>query len=713
MESYLENLNENQHLAVTTSSVYVRIIAGAGSGKTRVLTTRIAYLIDKFQVEANRIVAITFTNKAANEMKKRVEKMLESCDGKPHISTIHSFCVTILRQDITYLKYPRNFTIIDNDDQKTILKEAYKKYDIDVKALSYGTVLDYIANNKGAGIDYQRAKDRAGNFGNEKLKALIYEYYVQRQTELFALDFDDLLLFTLALFQKNEKVLKKWQRKFSVVLVDEFQDIDHVQYDIIKLLVGTDNALYVVGDPDQTIYTWRGADVNIIMNLEKVYPKLETITLTTNYRSSASILNAANNLIANNKYRYPKDLVAVSKEIHDIVYYGAIDEENESLWIAGTIKDLVIRKKIKHEEIAVLYRANYLSRSVEKALVNMQIPYIIYGGISFYNRQEIKDVLCYLRLLISEDDLALKRIINVPRRKVGSKTLDSIEIKAREENKTMFAIIKQYPDNFSGQVGKNIRDFVALITAMQQQLDSSDLLSIAEQIISRSGYKDMLSESNEFERLENVKELLNDIADFSQSFPQSGLDEYLQIISLYTDREVNAQEDAVKLMTIHAAKGLEYEVVFVCGMNEGVFPSDRTLEEGIKGLEEERRLAYVAYTRAKKHLYLSDSKGHSYVLGKVKTTSRFVEEIGLEHLKMLGNIDYAYYNRAVEEGRVIKQEAKFNGPSTNWKVNDKVEHEVFHKGVVVKVQDGYIEIAFSFPHGIKKIIKDFPGMRKI
>ena len=498
-----------------------------------------------------------------------------------------------------------------------------------------------------------------------------------------------------------------------MILVDEFQDIDHVQYEIIKLLVGNDNALYVVGDPDQTIYTWRGADVNIIMNLEKSYPKLETITLDANYRSSASILNAANNVIANNKFRYPKDLRAISEEFHEIVYYGAADEENESLWIAATIKDLVIHKKLQYQEVAILYRANYLSRALEKALVNMQLPYVIYGGISFYNRQEIKDVLCYLRLLINEDDLAFKRVINTPRRKVGDKTLETIETKARQENMTMYQVIKQYPDICKGQISENLKGFVELVTGCQQELPKVALLTLCEEILSRSGYRAMLIENNEYERLENIKELLNDIEDFSKSFPEAQLDEYLQMISLYTDREEKEVETSIKLMTIHAAKGLEFEAVFVCGMNEGVFPSDRSLQDGIKGLEEERRLAYVAITRAKRYLFLSDSKGHSYVLDKVKTTSRFIEEMGPDNMLLLGNVDYGYYYVAQQEGRSEKSPLPTKIIKTDWRVNDKVEHEVFHQGIVTKVHDDYLEIAFSFPHGIKKIIKDFPGMRRI
>ena len=713
MADYLEGLNENQRKAVITESNYVRVIAGAGSGKTRVLTTRVVYLVDALKVAAQRIVAITFTNKAAKEMKTRVEKMLINSEGTPHISTIHSLCVTILRQDITYLAYPRNFTIIDEEDQKAILKEGYRKYDIDQKALKYRSVLDYISTYKCADLSPEEAKDRAGYFGNEKLKALLYEYYDDRQKQLMALDFDDLLLFVKNLFYRFPEVLAKWQNKFQVILVDEFQDIDQVQYAIIRALVGNNNALYAVGDPDQTIYTWRGADVSIIVSrLPKDYPGLETITLTLNYRSSASILEAANRVIANNRNRYPKDLVAINQDVHEITYYCASDEENEGMWIASTIKELVVRKKLKYEDTAILYRANYVSRAIEKALINMHIPYLIYGGVSFYNRQEIKDMLSYLRLLITEDDLAFKRIVNVPRRKIGDKTLDKIEEKAQAENISMFKVISEYPEMFSHSTADKLQEFVRLIRELHIIMNEENLLKLAESVFINSGYKEMLLHNDEHERLENVKELINDIEDFTESNPEAGLDLYLQEISLYTDREAKDIGESVKLMTIHGAKGLEFDTVFVAALSEDVFPSARSLQDGIIGLEEERRLAYVAYTRAKKQLYLSDCQGHSYVLDKARTTSRFVEEIGRENLRLLGNFDYRYWNVAKKSVDIPIEKIPEVKNNIKWKVGDIVEHETFQRGVIVKIIDDTLEIAFNYPYKIKKIKKDFGGMRK-
>ena len=389
----------------------MRVIAGAGSGKTRVLTMRIAHLIEDEDVRETRILAITFTNKAANEMKERIRKMLPDRLYEPWISTIHSLCVRILREDIMTMGYPRNFTIMDAEDQKSVLKEAYKQLNIDASSHSYGSMLDYISNNKTADISVERAKDLAGGFYDEAVKAKVYEYYIRRQEALFALDFDDLILWTVRMFKRFDEVLNKWQRRFEYILVDEFQDIDAVQYKLITLLTGSQNSLYVVGDPDQTIYTWRGADVNIIMNFTKDYPDAKTIILNENYRSTEAILNGANSVIKNNRHRVKKDLYTTRKSDEKITHYASASDEYQAAWIAQKIADMH-RKGKSYRDIAILYRSNYLSRSLEKGLLDARIPYIIYGGIRFYERQEVKDALCYLRMVAGADDLALMRILN-------------------------------------------------------------------------------------------------------------------------------------------------------------------------------------------------------------------------------------------------------------------------------------------------------------
>jgi DNA helicase II / ATP-dependent DNA helicase PcrA len=712
---YLNNLNEQQLAAVKSEAPFIRVVAGAGSGKTRVLTTRISYLIEHFNQDPLRVLAITFTNKAAKEMQDRVFKNLNG-QKMPHISTIHSLCVSILRQDIVFLNYPRNFTIMDEDDQKVILKEAHKQLGLDSKAVSSGQLLSYISANKGGHVDVEKAKAMAmGNY-LEMHKAQVYEYYTQRQQGLMALDFDDLLLWTLRLFDQQVEVRKKWQRKFQCLLVDEFQDIDYVQYAIIRHLVGQYNSLFVVGDPDQTIYTWRGADVNIIMNFEKDFPAAKTYILDRNYRSTSTILGAANKVIANNRQRVKKELQAVNQAVDHIVYYQGYDQETEALWVGSKIKDLVIKEHLKYRDFAILYRANYLSRAVEKAMTNMHLPYVIYGGLRFYERKEVKDFLSYLRLIVSGDDLALKRVINEPKRKIGDKTIEIIEEAARKQQCAMFEILTQ-SDLFSGQTKSTLLRFHETIMMLRNKLDKLTLVELAELVLDVTGYKMMLIESNELERLENVKEVISDLKEFTESYPEASLDEYLQMISLYIDRDLSKGSDMIQLLTIHASKGLEYPIVFVVGMNEGVFPSDRSLQDGISGLEEERRLAYVAFTRAEKKLILTSSRGYDMRLGKERTTSRFINEIGNEHLMRHGFDESALSNpnRIIndQEGEIVNLVSEAKKPIVKWRINDIVMHDVYTQGVVVKVTEQFLEIAFPFPHGIKKILPTFPGMRKV
>ena len=454
-------LNEAQKEAVLDEAKYLRIVAGAGSGKTRVLTMRIAHLIDEVGVKANKILAITFTNKAANEMKERIRKMVEEENNHVWISTIHSLCVRILREDIQCMGWPRNFTVLDAEDQKAILKEAYKEMKLDATTYPYGALLDYISNNKSAEISVERAYTLAGSYTGDKTKAQVYEYYVKRQEALLALDFDDLILWTVRMFKKYSEVLSKWQSRYEYIHVDEFQDIDPIQYTLIKQLTGPYNHLYVVGDPDQTIYTWRGADVNIILNFEKDFKGTKTIYLNENYRSTMPILNGANSVIRNNHYRLEKDLYTKRKSEEKITHYSSASDEYQAMWIANKVKELHRQGK-PYIDMAVLYRSNYLSRSLEKALLDERIPYVIYGGVRFYERAEVKDALCYLRMAITSDDLALQRILNKPRRGIGNKSMDAIVKAANEKNCSMYEVLKTQA-LFSGKLQATIDQFVRMV----------------------------------------------------------------------------------------------------------------------------------------------------------------------------------------------------------------------------------------------------------
>ncbi len=713
-----ESLNENQKQAVLCDDQHMRVIAGAGSGKTRVLTMRIAHLIEDEDVRETRILAITFTNKAANEMKERIRKMLPDRLYEPWISTIHSLCVRILREDIMTMGYPRNFTIMDAEDQKSVLKEAYKQLNIDASSYSYGSMLDYISNNKTADISVERAKDLAGGFYDEAVKAKVYEYYIRRQEALFALDFDDLILWTVRMFKRFDEVLNKWQRRFEYVLVDEFQDIDAVQYKLITLLTGSQNSLYVVGDPDQTIYTWRGADVNIIMNFTKDYPDAKTIILNENYRSTEAILNGANSVIKNNRHRVKKDLYTNRKSDEKITHYASASDEYQAAWIAQKIADMH-RKGKSYRDIAILYRSNYLSRSLEKGLLDARIPYIIYGGIRFYERQEVKDALCYLRMVAGADDLALMRILNKPRRGIGNKTMDAIADEARKSHVSMYEVLKRN-EIFSGKAKKTIEGFVNMIeTWRADAAGGMEVFRLFEKIIDESGYRAMLEENKETERIENLKELIDDVREFAEDYPESSLDEYLQLVALYGDRDETLSSEYVQLMTVHAAKGLEFDTVFISDLNEGIFPNERAMNDsGSRGVEEERRLAYVAFTRARNKLFLCEAGGYSYILQRPRTSSRFIREIDPEYIEHLGadarrfNSDVQLSPLLFEEKQTTFSQRMHDSPVSQLKKGEMVTHAKFGDGVVISCKNGIAEIAFPYPHGVKKIAAGHPSLKK-
>lgn len=727
-------LNENQKEAVLSDDQYLRIIAGAGSGKTRVLTMRIVHLIEDEDVRPYKILAITFTNKAAKEMKERLSTMLHEDDEPRWISTIHSLCVRILREDISCLGYPKNFTIMDADDQKSIVKEAMKQLDLKDSKLTPGEVVGYISNNKTAQIGVEAAKKMAGSFTDDTDKARIYEYYVNRLKEMYALDFDDLILKTVTLFSDFPSVLEKWQRIFEYVLVDEFQDIDNLQYQLIRFLVGKNASLYVVGDPDQTIYTWRGANVDIIMHFEKDFPNAKTIMLNENYRSTDAILRVSNSVIQNNKNRLKKELYTSKKNEDKVIHFGAESEEYEDAWIAGMIQKLHTQGK-KYSDIAILYRSNYLSRGLEKAMIDLRIPYIIYGGIRFYERMEVKDALCYLRMIVTADDLALQRILNRPKRGIGGKTMDNIVEEARRNNSTMYEVLKAN-QIFSGKAKKTIEEFVSMIEGWKaiEREGKMPLDKLLEKIVEESGVKAMCEadEEKKDERLLNLKALQEDLQNFSEDNPDLSLDEYLQNIALYTDRDSGEVSECVQLMTVHAAKGLEFDTVFVTDLNEGIFPNARSIEDSSHGMEEERRLAYVAFTRAKNHLYVCEAGGFSFIIQGSRQTSRFIKEMDHDYMvEAPGSFNQRGVMSSSSEARIFKNsfadfmsrnddEDEIPSPihveqpkasKVKFKKGDTVIHPKFGEGIIIKVKREMLEIAFTYPYGLKKIAI-FPGLKK-
>ncbi|MBQ5556336.1 MAG: UvrD-helicase domain-containing protein, partial [Erysipelotrichaceae bacterium] len=534
--------------------------------------------------------------------------------------------------------------ILNSNERSSVVSTAGNK-----KEYPYGGMLDYIANNKYMNVDPAKAMEFA--YGEPKIvnRAKVYEYYDKRLHQLYALDFDDLILFTTRLFELFPAILEKWSSKFHYIHVDEFQDVDREQYKLIKLLSTVHDNVYVVGDPDQTIFTWRGADVNIIVHFDRDFENTKTIILNQNYRSTNNILSGANSLIKNNKARLDKELFSKNGDGSKIIHKTCMSETGEANYVVSQIMKLH-GDGYNYKDMAVLYRANYLSREVEKVLIENRINYVIYGGLRFYERMEVKDILSYLRMITRADDLAFVRIINTPRRAIGPKTIDAIQAMAMEKGISMYEVIKQglYPKN-----KETFDRFVRMVEKWREDMKNGDLELLLQEVLDDSGYRTMLEKDGETERLENIKSLLDDIKQYSQDYPDSSLDEYLQMIALYTDRASEETGDAVNLCTIHSAKGLEFDVVFVIGLSEGIFPSERTMAEGQKGLEEERRLAYVAYTRAKKLLYLTESNSFSYVIQSAKLPSRFIKEIDQDFIDNVDERKGSFRSSVFDEDIVI------------------------------------------------------------
>lgn len=700
--NYLDGLNKEQKEAVEVKAKHVRVIAGAGSGKTRVLTTRIVHLIKGLGYNPRKICAITFTNKAANEMKHRLEGMLDSNTGV-FVSTIHSMCVRIIREEFEALGLVRNFTILDETDQQTILREAYNEFGYERKELSYKEVLNYISNNKVAGVSIKQAYKMAGSSFQEEKKAKVYGYYENRLKQVFALDFDDLLLRVRDLFRTNEKVREKWQHRFNVFLVDEFQDVDHVQYEIIDLMVSDKNELYVVGDPDQTIYSWRGANMDFIVDFNRHYSDATTITLHRNYRSTQNILDSANRLIEFNPGRVEKRLLS-HKDVGDpIVLTNLDDEHDEAYWVVRQMRKLH-DEGVSFLDMAVLYRSNYLSRVLEKVMMDMGIPYIIYGGIRFYDRMEIKDMMSYLRMVSHGDDLALRRSIAVPKRGIGPKTLEKYFEHAQAHDMTIYEAMKEEVDK--GQSTTRIKEYVSLIESFKTHYEKHESIEkLMIEILESSGLRQLYEKDEEIERMENVKALMGEAKEFQENTMED-LPAYVQMVSLYGDRDEVLEGEFVRLMTIHGAKGLEFDTVFLIGMNDGIFPNRNAVIESKDGLTEERRLAYVAITRAMHRLFVSSNAGFNYVLSQRNKPSRFMRE--MDHESTVHDVGGIIQENSPQD-MAFKQYKKKD--KLRIKPADVVVHDDFGEGIVLSLDEDKVKVAFNYPFGTKIIMRDFAGLR--
>lgn len=620
--------NEQQKEAIKKLEGRIRVIAGAGSGKTTVLTERFVQLCKK-GISPKNILCVTFTNKAAQEMRDRISKQIGYTE-KTHIQTFHSFCLEVLRKDIIELGYTNKFNILDSEDQSSILKDIYKYANIDYELLSYTSaknfiqqrkvltednLLEIIKNNNVLKEKYEEYKEQYKlDNSKENLLDVVYYGYLYYQQKNKSLDFTDLIIFAVILLKTNKQVRQYWQDKLQYIMVDEFQDASPRQYELVEILSEKHGNLFVVGDPDQTIYSWRGADPKILVNFDK-HKKADTVILNENYRSTPEILDIANKIISKNTLRVEKDLFTKNKSGCKVKFEHLSDSKQEGIFIAKTIKTLL--KTYKPKDIAVLYRMHFLSRSVEEQLIKNNIPYTIFSGVNFYERKEIKDVLAYLKLLVNpHDDVSFKRVINVPSRKIGAKKIEQMQDLANRLNGSLWdAANSLYKNNSIPQLSS----FIEAINYLTFKVKDLSLNKLVDEILDKTGYNKLLEDSLEIESKQNIEELKEAILEYKDY----SLEEYLQEITLLTNTDKKTK-DTVSLMTIHSAKGLEFPVVFVMGMSEGIFPSYKS--ESMEELEEERRLAYVAYTRAKQQLILTDNAGKGFDK-KDREISRFVEEV--------------------------------------------------------------------------------------
>lgn len=733
---FRNQLNEKQYEAVSTTSQYVRIVAGAGSGKTRVLTYRIAYLLDKENYSPYEILAFTFTNKVAKEMKERLIKLIGIDGNLVMIKTFHSFAAYFLRHEIHHLNYPSSFTILDDEDQTKLIKDiahemGYKRTDEFVKVAS-----KYISKQKMMEKFPDDISIVNEVFPGEKDCLRLYTRYEEHKQKTYSLDFDDLLLYTNIILENHVEVREKYRRRFSYILIDEFQDTNDIEYRMIRFLMSNETCLYVVGDPDQTIYTFRGANQDIILKLNKSFPTIDTIILDRNYRSTQNILDKANALIAHNKFRVKKDLYTQNNKGKEVVVKGFNFLEDEAAFVAKEIERLNTVEGYKLNDIVILYRANYVTLDFERALNHHHIPYRIYGGMKFYARREVKDVLAYFHLLSNEkDDIAFERIINVPKRGIGDISISRLKNEARSYDMSLYEYIASSYSGESEVSKKNINTLKALVTRIdmlrKDVKEDEELFSkTLEDFISEIGYYEaLLKEDDGGERIENVKALFQDLRNFLNEFPTATFDEYLQNVTLISAQDEVIGGDFVTLMTVHTAKGLEFPVVFLSRFNNGVFPSQRALmESGYAGLEEERRLAYVAFTRAKEQLIITLANAFSYVTHSTLCPSTFIKEANLDYKQESGKgfyhhnriVDSPYTNKPSFKSDAInkKEENVFNELPTNngisdWQEGDEVEHTKLGHGVVKEVDgDGVIVVMFD-DHGEKTMMSTHPAIKRI
>jgi len=691
----LTNLNDRQIEAVQTTEGPLLVLAGAGSGKTKVLTTRIAYLISEIGVSPYNVLAITFTNKAAKEMQGRVVDMLGEEAKKIQISTFHSFGVSILRKHYQKLGYKENFTILDSDDALTIIKKILKELNLDPKNYNPRAIRSKISGAKNeiiSPIEYEKYANT--DFEEKVLK--VYEKYEQKLRLSNSMDFDDLLILPIRLFKNDPAVLQEYQERFQYILIDEYQDTNEAQYTLVRMLGSKYRNVCVVGDESQSIYSFRGSNYRNILNFERDYNDCKTVLLEQNYRSTGTILNAANDVIIHNKQRKDKKLWTENGDGEKIIYHRSLDEKDEAFYVMKEIQKLII-DGVSRDKIAVLYRTNAQSRTIEEALLRENIPYKVIGSFYFYNRKEIKDLISYLKLIYNPaDNISLSRVINTPKRGIGEKTILDLTIRAENNNTSIYEIIDS---------GKPL-EFKNVIEKLRSEKDQLTLTELVDKVLDLSGMRSELETEKTIEseiRLENLEEFKSITRSFEENYGIVSLEEFLLEISLVADMNEHKDDvDVVTLMTVHSAKGLEFDYVFLIGLEEGIFPHNNSLMSENE-IEEERRLCYVAITRAKKKLWLINAGRRTlYGVDNSNPASRFIGEINEQYLIKEVKESLAFNKIKVE----IDENAEYN-------LGDKVKHDSFGVGVVVGVDKSILSVAFPHPYGIKKLIKGHKSIQKV
>ena len=682
----LQGLNDAQREAVTATEGFVRVIAGAGSGKTRALSHRFAFLVNELGILPGNILCVTFTNKSANEMRQRIRRLTGDNDTG-YINTFHGFCVSILQEDSHAVQYPKSFLVLDNGDIDAMLQIIYEERGLTLRDMTFANARDMIEIQKlsrrpdyyrdliALPLDILREKYEQASAAED----IIFFGYLYQQKKCFGLDYNDLIKFSLYIFEEFPELRLKWQQRLEYIMIDEFQDIDGLQYQLMKVLCGYHKNLFIVGDPDQTIYTWRGASVRYLIDFDKAFPNVKTILMTENYRSTPEILAAANSLIDKNRLRVKKSLLPTLPSGEPVRCCFADNQAAEAKYLADTVQELH-KRGVPYREIAVLYRAHYVTRALEEALIEAKLPYTIYSGVQFFDRMEIKDALSYLRLIAYRDDLSFRRIANVPKRNLGKRRMAFLQEKAEEKGCSLWQALTENLDDPIFK-GTGAQRFAALIEDFSRSTEERPVSELLAAVLDESGYETMLRTEGSQERLDNLAELKQSVYEYETTCGEEvTLPHYLNHIALFTNADTGDPGDRMRLMTVHAAKGLEFPYVFLCGMNEGVFPSRKV--RSLTAMEEERRLAFVALTRAKKGLFLSEADGRNFD-GSPRYPSRFLLDIDPHLLEFVQPPDAGLLEEAREAIEASLRLLPEDEASLSLPVGQRVRHFLFGEGTIL------------------------------